>query len=1038
MSNFFYQNTRLMVLAICLITVSGLSSFFILPRMEDPQLVERGAFINTVFPGAEPSRVETLVSEKIEDALNEIEEIKEIRSTSRESISTIAIELRDDVMEAEPVWSKIRDRLGDVERDLPVGSLRPRFDEMDFKAYAYLAALKWERPGPTNYAVLLRWAKQLEDRLQNLAGTEKAELFGQPSEEVLVTLDSAQLAAMGLTVADVSRQIAASDAKVSAGQLRAGAEDLLIEVAGELDSIQRIENIPIRYQGDQGFVRLSNIAQVEKTIADPPESLAIIDGKRAIVVGAFVRPNNRIDIWSNDVSESLDEFEQLLPEGIALDRMFDQNTYVSTRLSTLLSNLLMGALAVFAVIFFIMGWRSALVVSIALPMSTMMVLFGMRIMEIPVHQMSVTGLIIALGLLIDNAIVIVEEMSIKLRSGCTPAQAVSESVKHLFLPLLGSTLTTAFAFAPIALMPGPAGEFVGAIALNVIIAIFSSFFLAMTIIPAISAKISELEQRITGRSSVDAAQKGPWWRVGYANASVAKLYQHTLDMVFARPLIGIAVGVVLPILGFAGATQLKEQFFPPADRDQLQIELELSPQSSLASTLATTEQIREFLLREPTVKRVDWFVGESAPAFYYNIIPRRAAVSQYAQAMVQLTSAENQRETIHRLQSLLDNRFAHARVLVRQLEQGPPFDAPVEVRLFGPDLERLQQLGGELRAILAATPGVLHTRVETDDMLPKISLNVNEENARAAGLDLNDIAIQLNASTEGTIGGSILEATEELPVRVRLADTNRSDLVSLASLDIVNRSAIGNGDAYRGVPISALADVGMEPEYGSITHLAGRRLNELQAFIPAGVLPSTVLTAFQDRLKASNFEIPPGYFLKYGGESAKRDEAIGNLMANVGILLVLMVATLVLSFGSFRVAMLVGFVGALSIGLGMGALFLFGYPFGFTAIVGTMGLMGVAINDTIVVLAAIMDDEAAAAGDRIAMRNVVNQSTRHIVSTSLTTMAGFAPLLLGGGGFWPPLAVAIAGGVAGATILALYLAPSGYLLLMCRGKRLAA
>jgi multidrug efflux pump subunit AcrB len=201
------------------------------------------------------------------------------------------------------------------------------------------------------------------------------------------------------------------------------------------------------------------------------------------------------------------------------------------------------------------------------------------------------------------------------------------------------------------------------------------------------------------------------------------------------------------------------------------------------------------------------------------------------------------------------------------------------------------------------------------------------------------------------------------------------------------------------------------------------------------MLPSTVLGSFQERLAKSGFEVPPGYTLTYGGEAAKRDEAVSNLMASVGILLVMMVATLVLSFGSFRVASIVGIVGMLSVGLGMGALWVFGYPFGFTAIIGTMGLMGVAINDTIVVLASIQSDPAAASGDRVAMRNVVSQSTRHIISTSLTTMAGFTPLIVDGGGFWPPLAVAIAGGVGGATILALFLAPSAYLLLMCRGQR---
>ena len=1031
-----------MLLTICLIIVSGLSSFFILPRMEDPQLVKRGAFINTIFPGAEPSRVETQVSEKIEDALSEIVEIKEVRSTSRASISSIAVELRDEVTDGEQVWSKIRNRLADIEPELPTGALKPDFDEMDFKAYAILVAIKWEREGPVNYAILRRWAKQLEDRLQSVAATEEAELFGEPTEEILVTLDLQQLAALNLTVADVSRQIAASDSKVSAGQLRTGSDDLLIEVTGELYSLQRIENIPIRYQGDSGFVRLSNLARVEKTIADPPESLAIVDGKRSIVVGGFVRPNSRIDIWSRDIAKALDDFETELPSGIAIDPMFNQNDYVSTRLSTLLQNLLLGGFAVFCVIFFLMGWRNALVVSIALPLAGMLVLFGMRIMDVPIHQMSVTGLIIALGLLIDNAIVIVEEMSIKMRNGASPAEAVSKSVSHLCLPLFGSTLTTALAFAPIALMPGPAGEFVGSIAINVTIAIFSSFFLAMTIIPAISARINELHKRFSESRNRTAGQ-GSWWQSGFSSNWLSALYQRSLDLVFRRPLIGVALGMVLPVLGFIGATTLKEQFFPPSDRDQLQIELELSPTSSLASTLVTSNQIRELLLQEPVVKRVDWFVGESAPAFYYTLIPRRSAVSQYAQAMIQLTTSENQDATIHHLQALVDRRFPHARVLVRQLEQGPPFDAPVEVRVFGPDLERLQRLGSQIRTVLVNTPGVIHTRVETEEALPKIALDVNEERARAAGLSLTEIAVQLNSSTEGSVGGSIIEATEELPVRVRLDGVNRSDLASLASLDLINMPSTGpttgdfGNDRYRGIPITAIADIGLDSEHGSITHLAGRRMNELQGFIPAGVLPSTVLADFQERLEKSDIEIPPDYFVRYGGESAKRNEAVGNLMANAGILLVLMIAILVLSFGSFRIATIVGFVGALSIGLGMGALWLFGFPFGFMAIVGAMGLMGVAINDTIVVLAAIRGNERASAGDRVALRNVVNQATRHIISTSLTTMAGFTPLILGGGGFWPPLAVAIAGGVGGATILALYLAPSAYLLLMCRKANMA-
>ena len=1045
LSNFFYRNPRLTLLTVCLILVSGLSSWFVLPRMEDPQLVKRGAIVNTIYPGADPTRVESLVTEKIEETLEEIEQIKEIRSSSREGISTLTIELRDDVLDSTPVWSRIRDRLSDIEPLLPQGALKPDFDELEFKAFAMLVALKWTQEDPVNYAILNRLALQLKDRLQSIGGTMKVEVHGDPSEEIVVRLNSNRLAALNLTVQTVSDQIRQSDAKVSAGQLRGPEEELLLGVSGELNSLQQIEQIPITHQAGEGFTRLGDIATVQKTAVEPPDGIAIIDGHRSVVLGAYVRSNSRIDLWSAEVNRALDEYESLLPRGISMDRIFDQNEYVATRLTTLIGNLLLGATAVFAVIFLLMGWRSALVISTALPLSALMVLTGMRLLNVPVHQMSVTGLIIALGLLIDNAIVIVDETSKALREGLSPAAAVSRSVRLLALPLLGSTITTALTFAPIALMPGPAGEFVGAIAINVILAIFSSLFLAMTIIPAITATVASMTGGLTEVNHSEGSNRAPkrrWWQSGLSSVGLNQIYCRLLDFIYSRPAVGVLIGIAAPITGFVVATQLSEQFFPPSDRDQIHIELELSPQSSIAATLKTTRQIRDELLHDPDVQQVDWFIGESAPAFYYNLIPKRASVSQYAQALVKLTTFENQPEIIHRLQSKLDQQFAHARVLVRQLEQGPPFDAPVEVRLFGPDLIRLQELGQQLRGILVGTPGVIHTRCELDEVLPRIRMSVKDERARAAGLSLTEIASQVNSLTEGVIGGSVIEGTEELPVRVRLDRTDSQTLAQLASLEILNQTGTANSDgngpisrtAFRGIPVSALARFELEPEYGAINHLHSRRMNEIQVYIPAGVLPSSVLSTFQERLDRSDFQIPAGYQLRYGGESAKRDEAVGNLIASVGILMVMMIATLVLSFGSFRIAAIIGFVGMLSAGLGMGSLWIFGYPFGFTAIIGTMGLLGVAINDTIVVLAAIKNDEAARLGNRLAMRNVVNHSTRHIVSTSLTTIAGFTPLIIGGGGFWPPTAVAIAGGVAGATLLALILAPSCYLLLMCGGK----
>lgn len=584
-------------------------------------------------------------------------------------------------------------------------------------------------------------------------------------------------------------------------------------------------------------------------------------------------------------------------------------------------------------------------------------------------------------------------------------------------------------------MPGPAGEFVGSIAVSVILAIASSFVLAMTVVPAFTALSRQFGgARATQATRATQASIGRvWWRDGFSRPRLTAAYRTMLDRLFRRPLLGIAIGLALPIVGFIVAQQLPEQFFPPADRDQIFIELELTSHASLAETLATTDRIRSALSAHDQVEHVHWFLGESAPTFYYNVIPRRKNTPRYAQALVQLKDAERAREVIHELQRELDAAFPSVRALVRQLEQGPPFDAPVEVRVYGPDLERLRELGDELRGVLARTPQVIHTRAELSEAVPKVKLAVDEQEARLAGLDHAAIASQLDATLEGAVGGSVLEATEELPVRVRVGSAERADLASIASLDLLPLTPRRDGD-YAGIPLTALASIQLEPELTSIPRFNGRRMNELQAYITAGVLPAEVLAAFEEKLVTSDFELPPGYSFEYGGEAAKRDEAIGNLMASVSVLLVLMVATLVLSFGSFRMAAIVGSVAALSVGLGLGALWLFGFPFGFMAIVGTMGLIGVAINDAIVVLAALRADPQARAGDRDAVRDVVVLSTRHIVATSLTTMAGFTPLVIAGGGFWPPLAVSIAGGVGGATILALFYVPSAYLLAMCRGE----
>ncbi|MFK7777082.1 MAG: efflux RND transporter permease subunit, partial [Gimesia sp.] len=675
------------------------------------------------------------------------------------------------------------------------------------------------------------------------------------------------------------------------------------------------------------------------------------------------------------------------------------------------------ATAVIVVMFFMMGWRSALIVSLSLPLSMLMVLAGMQFLGIPMHQMSVTGLIIALGLLIDNAIVMVDEVQERLQRGMTVSESITRSVRHLLIPLLGSTLTTTFAFAPIALMPGSVGEFVGTIAVSVILALFSSLFLAITVIPAITGLLFRADQN---------SKRQAWWQVGISDSRLTSAYSWVLSRIFARPTLGIVLALAMPIGGFLSATQLIEQFFPPTGRDMFQIELELPAFSSLPQTQNAAQRARQAMIANPQIRDVHWFMGKSAPSFYYNLVSDQKDAAYYTQGIVQLESADDTINLIRDLQDELDQIFPEARVLVRQLEQGPPFDAPIELRLYGPNIDRLKELGDQARMLLSTVPDVIHTDADLSESLPKLSIEIDEEEARLAGLNHTSIARQLDTTLEGAIGGSLLESTEELPIRVRLANSGRSDLKKISSLNLLPVTTGSNQRKY--IPISAVGKVNLVSERAVIARRNGRRVNVVRAYITAGVLPAKVLAEYRQQLQR-HLNLPAGYEFEFGGEFAERNNAVGSLSASLGILLVVMIATLVLSFNSFRLAGIIAVVAAMSGGLGLGSLWLFGYPFGFMAIVGTMGLIGVAINDSIVVLAAIRENELARNGDQAAILDVIVRSSRHVLATTFTTIAGFLPLILEGGGFWPPLAITIAGGITGATLLALVFVPSSYLLI---------
>ncbi|MEL6462594.1 MAG: efflux RND transporter permease subunit [Cyanobacteria bacterium J06621_15] len=1029
MFTLFYRNSRLLILTIVLIAVWGISSYFTLPRLEDPELVSRNAVVTTFFPGADAERVEALVTEKIEDKLTEIEEIDSYESTSRTGSSIIQIELQDTVkkQQVDSVWTRVRNKVDEAKVDLPDNIIEPELKAVKVKAYALISGLTWKQDDNPNYGILRRQAEVLKERLEAISGTEEVEIFGDPEEEIIVEINPAALASYNLTARDLSQQIALSDSKISAGQLRNTDNNLLIKVAGELETLTRIRQIPINFGSQGQFVTLQNIATVRKGIREPASELALLNGHPGVVIAVHVQSGTRLDLWSEVAEKKIAEFKADLPQNIGLPIIFAQSNYVTERLNSLILNLLLGAGLVFAVTVIMMGLKSALIVSSALPLSVFMVFGWMNWLNIPLHQMSITGLIVALGILIDNAIVMVDEVQNELKKGVKPLTAINHSIQNLAIPLLSSTLTTVLAFLPIALLPGSTGEFVGTIAITVIIAVCCSLFISLTIIPTFSAKLHR---------DGDTKQNQSWLQKGIFIPILNRFYRRTVKFTVAKPVISIFLALLIPIIGFIQAGSLEQQFFPAADRNQLQIELELTASVSLEKTQNLIKQIRQQIIDNPEVKEVHWLLGSSIPSFYYNLTGGKEQQNNYAQALVQLNSLTSSTIT-NKLQTQLDKNFPSARIVVRQLEQGPPFAAPIELRIYGSNIEKLQLLGEQVRQILVNIKDVTHTRASLDEIQPQIEVKLDEEQARLAGLNRTTIAQQLDNTLEGSVGGSILEGNEELPVRVRLQNQQRGNLSQITSLDLLANSQNNRGNnPLAAVPLSSLGKVELKPELAQITHYNGQRVNTIQGFLSAGVLPAEILSQFQNKLEDFQSSLPPNYRFEFGGEQEQRNDAVGGLVSTVGVLIILMIATLVLSLGSFQLAGVIGIVAVASFGLGLFSIWLFGYPFGFNPIIGSVGLIGVAVNDSIVVLSAISNHPIAKTGNPKAIQKVVLHSTRHVLTTTLTTAIGFVPLLLSGGEFWPPLAVAIAGGVVGATLLALYFVPAAYYLIKSRlGKK---
>ena len=1014
-----FQNPRLLLMVLVIIVAAGLSAISSLPRQEDPEVAERFGLVKTLYPGATAQRVEKLVTEPIEDIMREIAQVKEVTSTSRTGISLVEVNLRASVLPADVarVWSRVRDALSDVESDLPVSATKPDLEIQKVTAHTLLVGLKWQSDEPPQLDILGRIAKDLEQTLRNLPGTKNTQVFGRPTEEVRVIADQYALTSAGLELSDLAQAIVAADTKAPAGQIRGRETTLLVEVPDTLNGLSAINDVPILVTSGDRLLKVGDVARVERGLKSPLDVIALVDGEPALVVGVTMESGQRTDVWANTAKRAVKNFAATQPTMIAVKVLFDQSVYTNKRFGELFSNLTLGIAIIVLVLLLMMGWRSAIIVAVALPMSMCIVATIFHIFGVPLHQISVTGLIIALGLLIDNAIIAVDEYGKRRTRGLTRAEAMRVSSKYLMMPLGASSITTALAFMPIVLLPGDIGEFVGTMGLSVVLSIFASLALSLSVVPALSGLLDN-GKAITQRHGVSIPP-------------LTRAFAFLLDRLLRHPLKSMTLAVILPISGFLVAGQLQNQFFPPAERNQFQLQLKLDPSASIEETARAVEIARGVIVGFPEITQDTWFLGENPPKVYYNTMSKSDGLMSSAGAFLDIASADVSRDVLPRLQRELTKALPQAMILTLPFEQGPPFEAPIELRIYGPSLDELRLVGEQLRLIVAESKNVTVTKAKITGGRAKVAVTPKEDVLRLTGFRLSDLTNRIGHRQAGLESGFILEDGEAVPIRVQIDRSMQSSLRALTNNKLVSdRQRSVGGTDIAGVPLSELSSLEVVPVASSITRHQGERYNEVQGYLQPFALPSETLADLQLRIAEANIKLKPEYRIEFGGEDAERQESEGSLTARMVPLVFLMIAIVVLCFNSFFRAAIVGLVAVLSFGIAFLPLFVMGYPMGFTAIMGMMGLIGLAINGAIIVMSALDDNPEARAGDSSAICRTVMESSRHIISTTLTTIGGFMPLILFGDIFWRPMASIISGGVLGSAILALIFVPVFYAWMM--------
>ena len=1008
--------TRYLLVVLMLL---GFAAYFQLGQDEDPPFTFRATVVQASWPGATAQQVAEQVTDKIEKALQEVPYADKVSSYTKPGESLTILQLKDSLppREVPNSWYQARKRIGDIRSTLPAGVVGPFFNDDFGDVYGSIFALSADGFSREELRV---WAERVRQTLLRVADVAKVETFGAQPEKIFVEISQKRLAQLGLDMVQVISQIGAQNAVEGAGVLNAGTDNVFLRVGGQFNSVEELQRFSIRAvnatTGVASTIKLGDIAQVVRGYADPPSVKVRHQGKDVIALGVSMAKGGDIIQLGGLLQAAVKQAQLELPVGITLEQVQDQPRAVSRSVNEFVGVLIEAVVIVLAVSFISLGLHfrplridiwPGLVVGITIPLVLAITFVSMFYWGVGLHKISLGSLIIALGLLVDDAIIAVEMMVRKLEEGYDKMRAATFAYDVTAMPMLTGTLITAAGFLPIGLAKSVTGEYTFAIFAVTSAALVISWVVSVYFVPYLGAWLlkTRAPNQVAGEEAHDLF-----------NTPFYARFRRVVGWCVEHRWLAIVATVLIFALGIVGMSRVQQQFFPDSSRPELLVDLWLPEGSTPQQTEEMAQRFEARMMKEPGITSTTTWIGSGVPRFYLpldQIFPQ----SNVAQAIV-LANDLKEREAMRlRLPKLLAEEFPEARGRVKLLPNGPPVPYPVQFRVVGPNADKTRQWADEAKEVLRANPNMRGVNDNWNESIKVLRLDIDQDKARALGITSQTVAQGSKAIFTGANIGQYREGDKLIDIVLRQPLDERNALTDLGNAYLPTSSG-------RSVPLTQVAKVSFVWEPGVMWREGRNFAVTIQGDVVEGVQGPTVTKEVWPALQELAARMPAAYAIEVAGAVEESSKGTGSIVAGVPVMLFIIFTLLMLQLHSFSRAMLVFLTGPLGIAGVAAALLLLNRPFGFVALLGVIALMGMIMRNSVILIDQIEQDRAQGVPTWDAIVEAAVRRFRPIVLTAAAAVLAMIPLSRSV--FWGPMAVAIMGGLIVATVLTLLSLPAMY------------